>query len=116
MIINYNIEDKPKIVCLCGSCRFWKQFQESNLDETLLGHIVLSVGVDIETDKEHFGHLSLEDANYIKIMLDKLHKKKIDLCDEVLVLNVGGYIGKSTRSEINYATKIGKPIRYLENK
>jgi cell division protein FtsB len=50
-----------------------------------------------------------------KIALDELHKRKIDLADEVLVLNVGGYIGESTRSEIEYARKLGKPVRYLES-
>jgi hypothetical protein len=55
------------------------------------------------------GHDSAE-----KIALDELHKRKIDLADEVLVLNVGGYIGDSTRSEIEYAKKEGKIVRYLE--
>jgi len=52
--------------------------------------------------------------NDYKIKADELHKRKIDLCDEVFVLNVGGYIGESTRSEIEYALKIGKSVKYLE--
>ncbi|MDE2105440.1 MAG: hypothetical protein KGL39_49895 [Patescibacteria group bacterium] len=51
-----------------------------------------------------------------KAALDELHKRKIDLADEVLVLNVGGYIGDSTRSEIEYAHSIGVPVRYLEGR
>ena len=50
----------------------------------------------------------------VKQQLDELHKRKIDLCDEVLVLNVGGYVGDSTRSEIRYALEHGKPLRFLE--
>lgn len=46
--------------------------------------------------------------------MDELHKRKIDLCDEVFVFNKGGYIGESTRSEINYANETGKPVKYLE--
>ena len=49
-----------------------------------------------------------------KLALDELHKRKIDLADEVFVLNVGGYIGSSTRSEIEYAEAHGKPVTYLE--
>jgi hypothetical protein len=50
----------------------------------------------------------------VKDILDELHKRKIDISDEVVILNVGGYIGESTRSELNYAESIGKPIIYLE--
>ena len=47
-------------------------------------------------------------------MLDDMHKRKIDMADEIFVINVGGYIGESTRSEIKYAQATGKPVRYLE--
>jgi hypothetical protein len=99
----------PHIVCLCGSTRFMKTFFDEGWKETLKGHIVLSVGVVTSGPKDHAGeHFG------VKEMLDELHKRKIDLADEVLVLNVGGYIGESTRSEIEYAEKLGMPIRYLE--
>jgi hypothetical protein len=62
-----------------------------------------------EAHGEHIG-ITPED----KERLDDLHKRKIDLADEVFVLNKDGYIGSSTRSEIDYATKFKKPIRYLE--
>jgi hypothetical protein len=105
---------RPTIVCLCGSTRFYDAFQQANYDLTMQGKIVLSVGFYPHAKAEHghgegVGHDSAE-----KIALDELHKRKIDLADEVLVLNVGGYIGESTRSEIAYAEKVGRPVRYLE--
>lgn len=106
-------EQRPKIVCLCGSTRFMEAFQEANLKFTCEGKIVLSVGCNTKSDRDLLfsGELTPE----LKIKLDDLHKRKIDLCDEVFVLNVGGYIGESTRSEIEYTMKIGKPIKYLES-
>lgn len=97
----------PKIVCLCGSTRFMHAFEQANLTETHKGNIVLSVGVNTKKDAE----ISL--AKDTKIRLDELHKRKIDLADEIMVLNVGGYIGESTRSEIDYALQTGKPVRFL---
>jgi hypothetical protein len=102
----------PKIVCLCGSTRFMEAFQSANLNETVQGNIVLSVGCNTQSDADLFG--SQFEKTELKRQLDDLHKRKIDLADEVLVLNVGGYVGESTRSEIEYATATGKPVRYLE--
>lgn len=106
----------PKIVCLCGSTRFYDVFQKANFDETMKGNIVLTVGFypHAEFSKKAHG----EDVGITpeeKIRLDELHKRKIDLADEIFVLNVGGYIGDSTRSEIEYAKAEGKFIRFLEN-
>lgn len=107
---------RPQIVVLCGSTRFYAEFARQNLILTLMGRIVLSIGCDTKSD----GDLDLarrdtdRDIDAIKAALDDLHKRKIDLADEVLVLNVGGYIGDSTRSEIAYAERIGRPVRYLE--
>ena len=98
---------KPLIVTLCGSIRFKQEFIDANINETLAGSIVLSVG--------GFGHadnVSLTEKE--KEMLGTLHKQKIDMSDEILVLNVGGYIGKSTESEIEYARQQGKGVRFLE--
>jgi len=103
----------PKIVCLCGSTRFYRAFQEANYQETMNGHIVLSVGFYPHAQEEMHGEqmgITVEQ----KEALDRLHLRKIDLADEVLVLNVGGYIGKSTQSEIAYAIAQGKSLRYLE--
>ena len=105
---------KPKIVCLCGSTKFPKQFEDANMQETLAGHIVLSVGFFMHSAEQQHGR-KLEISQETKNQLDELHKRKIDLADEIFVLNVGGYIGESTRSEIDYASKLKKPIRYLVN-
>jgi hypothetical protein len=106
---------RPGIVVLCGSSRFYDAFQQANYDLTMGGEIVLSIGFYPHSKAEHghgegVGHDSAE-----KIALDELHKRKIDVADRVLVLNVDGYIGESTRSEIAYAEAAGKPIEYLED-
>ncbi|MBO0795548.1 MAG: hypothetical protein J2P36_32045, partial [Ktedonobacteraceae bacterium] len=99
---------KPPIVCLCGSTRFSDAFQIANLNETLAGKIVLSIGCDTHSDEM----LNLSPEK--KIELDVLHLWKIRLADEVLILNVGGYTGESTRREIEYARSLDKPLRWLE--
>lgn len=98
----------PKIVCLCGSTRFVDEFAMHNIEETLKGNIVLTVGCGSTSA------VALLMPVKAKEKLDELHKRKIDLCDEVLVLNVGGYIGTSTASEIAYAESLGKVVRYVE--
>ena len=96
------------VVTLCGSTRFKEQFMEAQKRLTLEGDIVISVGL--------FGHSG--DAEVwtegTKEMLDDMHKRKIDMADAIFVINVGGYIGSSTRSEIDYALARGKEVRYLE--
>lgn len=99
---------RPKIVCLCGSTRFGAAFDRANLDETLKGHIVLSIGCVTTSDQD------LGITPETKTMLDALHLKKIDLADEVLILNVGDYIGESTRKEWAHAIFQRKPVRFLE--
>jgi hypothetical protein len=101
-------ESRPQIVCLCGSSRFSEAFRQANLVETLAGKIVLTIGCEWHSDQA----LGLTEAD--KQQLDKLHLRKIDLADIVYVLNVGGYIGDSTRREIEYAREQGKAIRWLE--
>ena len=96
------------IITLCGSTRFRSQFEEINKKLTLEGHVVLSVGV--------FGHQGDVITEDQKIMLDEIHKRKIDLSDAIFVINVGGYLGQSTLSEIAYAIEHGKQIIYLEEK
>lgn len=102
-------KEMPKIICLCGSTRFWDTFQKENLRLTLEGYIVLSVGAATASDEDH----GITPAQ--KLMLDELHKRKIDLADEVRILNVGGYIGESTLGEYEYAVRNGKPVTFLEN-
>ncbi len=106
--------DNPTIVCLCGSTRFWRTYQEAGLQETLAGKIVLSIGAASGTDDDHFGNLPREEYDAVKARLDWLHMRKIDLADEVLILNVDGYIGESTRNELAYARHQGKVIRWWE--
>ncbi len=108
-----HLPKKPTVVCLCGSTRFMDTFNEAGWIETLAGCIVLSVGVSKHLPPDHGGE-SL--GPQVVEMLDELHWRKIDLADEVLVLNVGGYIGHSTRREIQYAERVGVKIRYLEPK
>ena len=105
---------RPKIVCLCGSTRFYEYFQQANYDFTMQGKIVLSVGFYPHAQKEMHHSEDVGCTPEQKIALDELHKRKIDLADEVFVLNVGGYIGESTRGEIEYAVAHRKPVRYLE--
>jgi hypothetical protein len=115
-MINAELHDGtfPLIVCLCGSTRFFKEFQEENFKETMKGNIVLSVGFYPHAQKEAHHSEDVGITKEQKIELDELHKRKIDLADEIYVLNKGGYVGESTRSEIAYAMRFGKPVRYLE--
>ncbi len=112
-LVDTDARPRPRIVCLCGSTRFWKTFQEMSLQLTLDGVIVLSIGAASDTDDEHFGNLPREEYEGLKERLDELHKRKIDLADEILVLNVDDYIGESTRSELDYARAHGKRVRWL---
>jgi hypothetical protein len=105
---------RPTIVCLCGSSKFGEAFTVANLAETLAGNIVLTIGCNLKSDAQLFSHLSPAEFAKLKAGLDELHKRKIDLADEILVLNVDGYIGESTRSEIDYAVGLGKRVRYLD--
>ena len=100
---------KYKVITLCGSTKFKDEFIKAQKELTLAGNIVISVGL--------FGHSGDNEVwtNDTKEMLDDMHKCKINMSDEIFVINVGGYIGDSTRSEIEYAKKHGKVIRYLED-
>ena len=97
---------KYNIITLCGSTKFKDQFTEQQRRLTLEGNIVISVGM--------FGHADNEAmTEKTKEMLDDMHFRKIDLADEIFVINVDGYIGYSTSREIVYAKTTGKPVRYL---
>ena len=100
---------KYKVITLCGSTRFKDEFMEAQKRLTLEGNIVISVGM--------FGHSGDNEVwtAGTKEMLDDMHKRKIDMADEIYVINVGGYVGESTRSEIEYAKKTGKKVGYLED-
>lgn len=114
MIYVLGMETKrPEVVTLCGSTRFYEAFQEANYRLTMEDKIVLSVGFYPHSSELAHGQ-SLECDDEQKKKLDELHKRKIDMSDRIFVLNVGGYIGESTRSEIWYAQAQGKPVDYLE--
>ena len=118
---HYKQVERPVIVVLCGSSRFKEQFDLANYRETMAGKIVLSIGFAGHRQKfvdgylvdmphgEQFGCTAEQ-----KVELDKLHKRKIELADEVLIISVGGYVGSSTRSEIDHAVKLGKTVRWME--
>lgn len=110
MIGNY------KIVTLCGSTKFKKEFLKIQKKLTLLGYIVISVGLFGHSgDNEVWENMDEGTLTKTKSMLDDMHKRKIDLSDMIYVINVGGYIGESTRSEIEYAKSTGKEVCYLES-
>ena len=99
---------KYPVITLCGSTRFKDQFLEAQKRLTLAGNIVISVGL--------FGHSGDDEVwtEGTKEMQDDMHKRKIDMADRIYVINVNGYIGSSTRSEIEYARKKGKQVLFLE--
>ncbi|MBE5826645.1 MAG: hypothetical protein E7307_08415 [Butyrivibrio sp.] len=103
------------VITLCGSTRFKDQFMEMQKKLTLEGNIVISVGLFGHAgDSEVWENMDEGTLTKTKEMLDDIHKRKIDMSDEIFVINVGGYIGDSTRSEIEYAKAHGKKVRYLE--
>ena len=102
------IRKKYPIVTLCGSTKFKDEFLKTQKELTLKGYIVISVGLFCHSgDNEVF-------SDGVKEMLDDMHKAKIDLADAIFVINVDGYIGESTKNEIEYAKKHNKEIFYLE--
>ena len=108
------MQGKYKVITLCGSTRFKNEFLSAQKKLTLEGNIVISVGLFGHSgDSEVWESMDEGTLTKTKEMLDDMHKAKIDMADEIFVINVGGYIGDSTRSEIEYAKKRGKMISYL---
>lgn len=106
---------KYKVITLCGSTRFKAEFMEMQKRLTLDGNIVISVGLFGHSgDNEVWENMDEGTLTKTKEMLDDIHKRKIDMSDEIFVINVGGYIGESTKSEIEYAKRHGKTVHYLE--
>lgn len=99
---------KYKVITLCGSTKFKEDFIKEQKRLTLEGNIVISVGM--------FGHSGDNEVlkEGIKEMLDDMHKRKIDMADEIFVINKHGYIGTSTKSEIEYAKLNNKKVNYME--
>lgn len=97
---------KYPIITLCGSTKFKEDFERVNRELTLAGNIVISVGC--------FGHSGDVFSEDQKIMLDDIHKRKIDMADIIYVINKDKYIGSSTQSEIYYAWQHNKEILFME--
>lgn len=100
--------DRPRIVTLCGSSKFQKQHEEAQKQETLLGKIVIPMGM-------YGHHEGLDMDGPVKRMLDELHLRKIDISTEIFIVNPGGYVGDSTFREICYACDHGKGVLVWED-
>ena len=99
--------NRYNIITLCGSIKFKDEFLKVQEKLTLEGNIVFTPNFFNNIKKE-------EITKELKKMLDEMHKQKIDMSDEIYIINVGGYIGDSTKSEIEYAKSKGKKVSYLE--
>ncbi len=110
------MQGKYKVVTLCGSTRFKDEFYQVQKELTLKECIVISVGLFGHSgDEEVWENMDEGTITKTKIMLDDMHKRKIDMADEIFVIDVNGYIGESTKSEIEYAKKHNKPITYYSS-
>ena len=109
----YEVDKGPtysKIITLCGSTRFYKKFDEVMLKLTLAGWIVFTIGT------HQFSDHDLPNVNNVKKMLDKMHKTKIDMSAAIFVIDVDGYIGESTKTEIAHAYATDKKVFHLSKK
>ncbi|MFD0710516.1 hypothetical protein [Paenibacillus sp. GCM10027626] len=97
-----------KVITLCGSTKFKKQFEQANAYLTLQGNVVIGLAFFEQSEGFQITHEQAE-------LLGNIHFKKIDLSDEIFIIDVDGYIGNSTRKEIEYAKKKGKAIRYYSD-
>lgn len=100
-------KDRPEIVCICGSTRFGREMQEVARDLSLAGAIVLAPVVFAPDGEPEIGAEQ-------KAALGALHLRKIDLADRALVVNLGGYLGESTRREIAHARATGTPVAFTD--
>ena len=100
---------KYNVITLCGSTKFKDEFIRMQKELTLKGNIVIGLSL--------FGHSGDDEALNLNtiMMLGSMHKQKIDMADEIFVINPGGYIGEGTKSEIAYAISKGKKVSYLED-
>lgn len=96
-----------KVITMCGSTKFKDAFMKVQTELTLKGNIVLMPVV--------FSHSGDVITSEQKSMLIDMHKQKIDMSDEIYVINVNGYIGSLTKSEIDYALSSNKKVNYLVN-
>lgn len=104
---------KTKVVCFCGSTRFAEQFMIERWELEKQGIITLGINI-LPNGYWSGGNDHGAEQEGVKHIIAELHFRKIDISDEVIILNVGGYIGESTRMEINYAISQNKSIKYFE--
>jgi len=110
------VADRPKIITLCGSSRFPDAFELATLHLSLQGHIVIGLSAFAHADRPQGAKFLLADADESKPekrAIDELHFRKIDLADEIFVVNLGGYLGTSTKREIAYARQHGKTVHFM---
>lgn len=108
---------RPKIICICGSSRFADHAAVASWNFSKQGFITVSYELLPEWYHEKSGKVARDhyaEQEGVANILDELHLRKIDLADEVFVINVGGYIGDRTKIEIAYANRQRKPVNYLE--
>ena len=97
-------DDFP-VVTLCGSMRFREELERLGTELTMAGHVVLAptaLDPSMELDPDQ------------RALLGRIHLQRVAMADEVLVVNVGGYVGEDTRREIAYARSRGTAVSYLE--
>jgi hypothetical protein len=97
--------DEHTVITLCGSMRFREEFERLDAELTLAGHMVLTptaLAPSTELNEEE------------RARLGRIHLQKIAMADEILVVNVGGYVGESTRREIGHARSCGVAVSFLE--
>lgn len=99
--------NRPTVICLCGSTQFKKEYEQVAREETLKGRIVLTLAVFSKADGENLDNEQLT-------LLHHLHRHKIKMSDEILVINKDGHIGNATKNHIEYAANLGKRIEYME--
>jgi hypothetical protein len=108
--------ERPRVVTLCGSTRFPDAFHLANAHLSMQGDVVIGLGLYGHADQPTGAKFLTSDGNEStpeKAALDQLHFRKIDLADAIFVVNVGGYIGSSTKREIAYAEAAGKSVEYM---
>jgi len=105
---------RPEIVVLSGSTRFTDEMLVKSWELTKQGYIVMGWAALPEWYFKGEDHTHIGDQEGVKEIVDAVYLRKIEICDELHVMNIGGYIGESTRNEIAHAKKHGKPVTYEE--
>lgn len=100
-------DSKSNIITLCGSSKFKNEFLKVQKELSLKGYLVLSLGL--------FGHSGDDEAWVKKYLLDRVHKQKIDMSSAIFIIDVDGYVGESTKNEIEYAINRGKTVYFYSH-